>query len=293
MSSQQLPKELDVVEQVKIYQWIDQLLIPAKREEAMLELCRRRDLVPEMAIWVWNAFGTIAALVDEIMKIYPAVNMAYLSSGQSNRVCCALALLQCVACHPDTRDAFFKSRISLFLYPFLKTETMSGPFENLRLTSLGVIGAMAKTGKEEVIHFLLATEITPLCLRIMESGSELPKTLATYILTMILLDDTGLNFICGKYERFSEVVLALKQLVHYLAQNPSPRLLKYVVRCYLRLSETARGREALRLCAPKELRDETFTSLPHVDMQVKHWLFNFNRNLATNQVIGSSGIVPL
>nr|KAG5693794.1 hypothetical protein BaRGS_029424 [Batillaria attramentaria] len=55
------------------------------------------------------------------------------------------------------------------------------PFEYLRLTSLGVIGALVKTDEQEVINFLLNTEIIPLCLRIMESGSELSKTLLTVV----------------------------------------------------------------------------------------------------------------
>lgn len=36
-----------------------------------------------------------------------------------------------------------------------------------------------KTDEQEVINFLLTTEIIPLCLRIMESGSELSKTVST------------------------------------------------------------------------------------------------------------------
>lgn len=36
-----------------------------------------------------------------------------------------------------------------------------------------------KTDEQEVINFLLTTEIIPLCLRIMESGSELSKTVPT------------------------------------------------------------------------------------------------------------------
>lgn len=37
-----------------------------------------------------------------------------------------------------------------------------------------------KTDEQEVINFLLTTEIIPLCLRIMESGSELSKTVCTF-----------------------------------------------------------------------------------------------------------------
>ena len=41
-----------------------------------------------------------------------------------------------------------------------------------------------------MIHFLLSTEIIPLCLRIMETGSELSKTVAIFIVQKILLDES-------------------------------------------------------------------------------------------------------
>lgn len=66
-----------------------------------------------------------------------------------------------------------------------------------------------QTDEEEVITFLLSTEIIPLCLRIMESGSELSKTVATFILQKILLDEKGLSYICQTYERFSHVAIIL------------------------------------------------------------------------------------
>jgi hypothetical protein len=37
-----------------------------------------------------------------------------------------------------------------------------------------------QTDEQEVINFLLTTEIIPLCLKIMESGSELSKTVSCY-----------------------------------------------------------------------------------------------------------------
>jgi CCR4-NOT transcription complex subunit 9 len=63
------------------------------------------------------------------------------------------------------------------------------PFEYLRLTSLGVIGALVKMDDAGVINFLLQTEIIPLCLRIMETGSELSKTVkkATWFVSLLVL----------------------------------------------------------------------------------------------------------
>jgi CCR4-NOT transcription complex subunit 9 len=127
------------------------------------------------------------------------------------------------------------AHIPLFLYPFLNTTSKSRPFEYLRLTSLGVIGALVKNDSSEVINFLLTTEIIPLCLRIMETGSELSKTVAIFIVQKILLDDNGLNYICATYERFYAVGTVLSNMVAQLVESQTARLLKHVVRCFLRL----------------------------------------------------------
>jgi hypothetical protein len=101
-----------------------------------------------------------------------------------------------------------------------------------------------------VINFLLSTEIIPLCLRTMELGSELSKTVATFIVQKILLDDVGLSYICATAERCYAVGAVLGSMVVMLQEQPSVRLLKHVVRCYLRLSDNARY-------------VHTFSSLPH------------------------------
>ena len=72
-----------------------------------------------------------------------------------------------------------------------------------------------QTDEQDVINFLLTTEIIPLCLRIMESGSELSKTVATFILQKILLDETGLSYICQTFERFSHVSTVLVSWFDY------------------------------------------------------------------------------
>lgn len=136
-------------------------------------------------------------------------------------------------CHVLTANSA-SAHIPLYLYPFLNTTSKSRPFEYLRLTSLGVIGALVKNDSSEVINFLLTTEIIPLCLRIMETGSELSKTVAIFIVQKILLDDNGLNYICATYERFYAVGTVLSNMVGQLVEQQTARLLKHVVRCFLR-----------------------------------------------------------
>lgn len=93
----------------------------------------------------------------------------------------------------------------------------------------------------------------------METGFELTKTLSTFILQKILMDDNGLNYICQTYDRFSHVALILVwyfycekvnnkikllifqgKMVLALEREPSTRLLRHVVGCYVRLSENSR-----------------------------------------------------
>ncbi|XP_065215272.1 CCR4-NOT transcription complex subunit 9 isoform X2 [Planococcus citri] len=281
-----------MVEREKIYAWVLDIPNPETREIALLELSKKRESVPDLAPMLWHSFGTVAALLQEIINIYPAISPASLSAYQSNRVCNALALLQCLASHPETRSVFLQANIPLFLYPFLHTTSKTRPFEYLRLTSLGVIGALVKTDEQEVITFLLTTEIIPLCLRIMEAGSELSKTVATFILQKILLDDSGLNYICQTYDRFSHVAMILGKMVLCLVKDQSARLLKHVIRCYLRLSDNARAREALRQCLPDQLRDSTFSQCLVEDTTTKHFLVQLLKNLETPSTnsVNSMGI---
>ncbi|KAK1961316.1 cell differentiation family protein [Colletotrichum sublineola] len=273
--------------------YIADLLNESTREAALLELSKKREQVPELALILWHSFGVMTSLLQEIISVYTLLNPSQLTAAASNRVCNALALLQCVASHNDTRTLFLNAHIPLFLYPFLNTTSKSRPFEYLRLTSLGVIGALVKNDSSEVINFLLTTEIIPLCLRIMETGSELSKTVAIFIVQKILLDDNGLNYICATYERFYAVGTVLSNMVAQLVEQQTARLLKHVVRCFLRrLSDNARAREALRQCLPEPLRDATFSSVLRDDAATKRCLAQLLINLSDNVVEPTQGGHP-
>lgn len=291
----------------KVLQWVAELLDPARREGALMELSKKREQVPELALVLWHSFGVMTSLLQEIISVYPLLNPSQLTAAASNRVCNALALLQCVASHNETRGLFLSAHIPLFLYPFLNTTSKSRPFEYLRLTSLGVIGALVKnepssnaslnpastpntqgnTNSSPTITFLLTTEIIPLCLRIMETGSELSKTVAIFIVQKILLDDTGLGYICATYERFYAVGTVLSNMVIGLVETQTVRLLKHVVRCFLRLSDNNRARQALRQCLPEPLRDATFSAVLRDDAATKRCLaqllINLSDTVAENQ----------
>ena len=115
-----------------------------------------------------------------------------------------LGLFQCIALDPKTKPLFLKANLHLYVYPLINSSDKRRPYEHLRVTSLGVIGALVKDDAES-IKYLVKTEVIVLCLRIMKKGDPLSKSVATFIVLKILTDNNGLNYVCQTQERYIAV----------------------------------------------------------------------------------------
>ena len=129
-------------EHKRLVNWVAELLNGGSREQALMELSKKREQVPELAMIIWHSFGesrtlwepgapledsiitgerisgVMTALLQEIISVYPLLNPSQLTAAASNRVCNALALLQCVASHNETRGLFL-SGMSMMLEGFV------------------------------------------------------------------------------------------------------------------------------------------------------------------------------
>ncbi|KAK9667497.1 RNA-binding protein, CCR4-NOT complex subunit Rcd1 [Basidiobolus ranarum] len=97
-----------LMEEEAIYSFILELFHPDSREQALAQLAKRRETFEDLAVVLWNSFGVMSILLQEIANVYPLLD-AELTNSISNRVCNALALLQCVASHSETRLPFLGS----------------------------------------------------------------------------------------------------------------------------------------------------------------------------------------
>ena len=70
----------------------------------MVELNQKREILPELAVALWYSVGTMASLLQEIVRVYPLLLPDTLTPLASQRACDALLLMQSVASHPDTRS---------------------------------------------------------------------------------------------------------------------------------------------------------------------------------------------
>ncbi|BAF08522.2 Os02g0296400 [Oryza sativa Japonica Group] len=99
------PRDPELVERL-----ILDLLDPELKRHAPSELRKKREMFQNLALLLWNSFGIVASLLQEIIVVYPALSPPTLSLGASNRVCNALALLQCIASHSETRTHFLQGK---------------------------------------------------------------------------------------------------------------------------------------------------------------------------------------
>ncbi|KAJ1847284.1 RNA-binding protein, CCR4-NOT complex subunit Rcd1 [Coemansia sp. RSA 2708] len=263
-----------------LYQLMVELFSATNREQALAELSRRRDQNPDLGVALWNAYGVMTILYQEIIAIYPLLNPPALTMPVSNRVCNSLALLQLVATHEQTRMQLLKANVPQLLYPFLSTTSKAKQYDNLRLTSLGVIGALVKYDSHEVISFFVATEFLPLCLKIMDIGSELCKVVATFIFQKIILDDGGFHYVTSHPKRLHTVLVILNNVVNQMVAMPSGRLLKSVTKCLIRLADNQKAKEEMREGMSEHLRDSTFAHVLAEDVSYRRLIYQLLVKLA-------------
>jgi hypothetical protein len=67
-------------------------------------------------MYIANLKGVMTSLLQEIISVYTLLNPSQLTAAASNRVCNALALLQCVASHNDTRGLFLNGKLLCLIH---------------------------------------------------------------------------------------------------------------------------------------------------------------------------------
>ncbi|BBG99976.1 Cell differentiation, Rcd1-like protein, partial [Prunus dulcis] len=292
------PNDADPFKKVNVEQWILELRDRRTRENALQRLSKIREIREDLAPLLWHSFGTTYTLLKEILEVYPMVTSPHLLTQEaSNRACNTLSLYQCVAAHPETRNLFVKvilsnpvldtkrapANIPMYIYPFLGTKSKEKPYEYLRLSSLGVIGALVKDNDEDIITFLLQTQVFCYCIRCIEVGTMLSRTVATFIIERILISDQGMKYCITFADRFYVITQVLSRMLDKLPEEPSHRLLKLIIHCFLRLSDGLTDVDSLSLCLPRSLRDSRVINLVSDDPVAMSYLRRLYCNVAAGR----------
>ncbi|PPS03138.1 hypothetical protein GOBAR_AA17527 [Gossypium barbadense] len=218
--------------------------------------------------------------LDLLSKVITSAYRPLVSNRLSERVvrrtCNAIGLFQTLASHPHTKMSFIRASMPEYLYAFLKTRSRERNYERLRFASLVVIGSLVEVDNPEVVDYLLATEMFPCCLCCMEIGTTLSKTVATFIIYRILLNEKGLNYLLSMPERYLVVTHCLENMVEILDVEDEeylPHLLKNIICCYLRISENEKIRADLSGYIPWLLVDYKYVNIIRKEKAHANFLF--------------------
>ena len=242
-------------EEEMIIKWINEIKNENKRIKAIVNLSKYSDKNNNLALYLWYSRGTMAVILQEIISIYQYLSTSKLTLEKENVIYCAISLLKCIASNPETRHEFLESKILIFLYPFINNTNKAKPYEYLKLSSLSVINALLTETDNEIISFLIDTEIIPKLLKIMEKGAELTRKIACCIVSQIVQDDNGSKYICEAKERYSAIITYMKKM---LKNKCNQVTINRILKTFLKLSENKDAKNILKSDILKEITDKNF-----------------------------------
>lgn len=196
--------------------------------------------------------------IPQIVSIYPSVLSNDLSNQESQRICAAIGLFQAMASNPCIALQLMRCEFMSYLMPMLKLTPQTRAVEHVRLSVLGVICGLLKSDQQEIVTYFLGTELIPHALHQLEFGSSMSKVLCAFALYRILEHDVGLNFAGNSPARRTHLVHSLARVVHQLALEVEPRVLKHVVRAYSRLADHPQCLELILKHLPLQLKNGYF-----------------------------------
>ena len=246
-------KELN--EEEMIIKWINEIKNDNTRIKAIINLSKYSDNNNKLALYLWYSRGTMAVILQEIISVYQYLSTSKLTLEKANVIYCAISLLKCIASNPETRHEFLESKILIFLYPFINNTNKAKPYEYLKLSSLSVINALLTETDNEIISFLIDTEIIPKLLKIMEKGAELTRKIACCIVSQIVQDDNGSKYINETKERYSAIITYMKKM---LKNKCSKVTINRILKTFLKLSENNDAKNILKNDILKEITDKNF-----------------------------------
>ena len=238
-----------------LIKWVNEIKNESTRIKAIVNLSKYIEKNNKLALYLWYTRGTMAAILQEIISIYQYLSSSKVTLEKSNKICCAISLLKCIASNSETRHEFLESKIPIFLYPFINNTNKAKQYEYLKLTSLSVINTLLIKVDNEIISFLIDTAIIPKLLKVMEKGSELSKKIACCIVSQIVQDDNGIKYICDAKERYSAIIQYMKKM---LKNNFNQRIINRILKVFLRLSDNKEAKNILKNDLLKEISDENF-----------------------------------
>ncbi len=183
------------------------------RDEAMKMLYSFTSTLKEkIALYLWYSGGTIALLLQELIKLYPLLppfDSKQITRKVFDKVIQILSFFQCLAENPKTKKELIESGILVYILPFLSIEQKNPKkLYLIKVSVLSVIHSLVEKKLDmETFNFLKQHQIMLTLLKIIKNGKELDKIIACHIIILIIYIPAGIEFFCEQKERLKALTV--------------------------------------------------------------------------------------
>ena len=185
------------------------------RDEAMKMLYSFTSTLKEkIALYLWYSGGTIALLLQELIKLYPLLppfDSKQITRKVFDKVIQILSFFQCLAENPKTKKELIESGILVYILPFLSIEQKNPKkLYLIKVSVLSVIHSLVEKKLDmETFNFLKQHQIMLSLLKIIKNGKELDKTIACHTIYLIISKSAGIEYFCEQKERLKAMTVYL------------------------------------------------------------------------------------
>ncbi|ELP88266.1 cell differentiation protein rcd1, partial [Entamoeba invadens IP1] len=186
---------------------------------------------------------------------------------------------------PKTQHFLINVNIVSFLTPIFALKQVERDVEFLRLTSLGVIGAMSKTRDPQVVKYLMDNDVLNICIVTIQHAAEISRVISLFTLSKLFSDNAALECVCENQQRIESMAkLLFKSIESTIMQKRdiNGRMVRYSIFCLSRMSDNPKATVILHdlACDNKALFKEHLPEFIYTKEQFSRVKFEeFCRNI--------------
>lgn len=210
---------------------------------------------PTKAMIVWNSDYFPVLVLQILTDSFYLLNTKNFTVEENEKVRICMDILQILVSDKHIKELFLEMQLDHYLFPFLMVSTE----QSLRISTLKLFCTILEDG---YIDNLKGSELLPILLRSVDSGSEEQQILSLNALNLIFVGK-GLDYAVQTIDRFQAIDVVLGSLITKSIYTKKVPVLKKLIEIYIRLCnkpnvrakikeklpEGIDSKEAMNLCA--------------------------------------------
>lgn len=220
---------------------------------------------PEYSTSIWESNGIPILLLQEIVNPYFELGLPGFDDNKVTNLQLVLQILEILVKDKQTKKVFVDSRFHYYLYKYITIYEQSPVYESLRIKTLNVFSSLLANSDSYVQNQMKNTEIVPIILKSIDLGTETVKIQSINLFYKIICTEEGLSYACQAFDRFSAINQVLNSVMYHAIQMKSTKIVKAIIRVYIRLCCKSQIKGNLSVNKPDNLANEELKRIVQLD----------------------------